>query len=267
MPTRGRLTALVGLTACAPVAVSTIPDEPEPFTGFEPSGLHGDEVYSVEDAEGRHFEVVDTQWCDAQLDPRERRLEVSQSFLQIWNIVDAHASPSFGPSQARPETEDQARALLCGSGAACDPAQPRVVRTDHQSRIGLGLLLPTELGFAVVPIAGGQGSCAFEPTITIESNGQLLHARVSASAGERERTYYHGLYGHYGDIPSYGTCVAQTITRTDVVIDVESDELELFVSQTRPASDANPGVELELQALGVVLSGCGQRLELSWTER
>lgn len=265
-PSLLRCLAALGLSACtrAPASAGPAAVEHTPGPSAEPSGLAMHRPIPEAVDVGLHFEVSVDQWCGAQLDPRGRTLEHSASFLEAWNIVVVAAQPSRNYNQPAPETEDQARALLCG--ATCEQARPRVIRATRAGRSGLGAMLPAKRGYVVVPVAGGQGSCEFEPTITVTPVGELLHVSVDVSDGEPERTYFHGEFdGHYGYIPAYGGCEPQTITRTDLLIDLERGELELSVTQTRPASAGPVAVEVQPREHGVVLQGCGERLELAWT--
>jgi hypothetical protein len=79
--------------------------------------------------------------------------------------------------------------------------------------------------------------------------------------------YGHGHgYGYgYPYHPMPIDCQSYATHRRDLVIDMDSGELELVVDQTQPEGGL-PWIELVFDEGNIVLSGCASALELQWTK-
>jgi hypothetical protein len=268
-----RCLASLGLTACAVTPASIQPELPP---GPEPSGLDTTVPASGQTTEsGPRFVSEGDQWCSVLIDARGRTLEPTQSFLEAWNLVAANGQRATRYVSAPPHTEDDARVRICGR-VDCTIEQPQVFQaTTVPNKLGPGLagfgvLLPSERGRLVVPIAGTGGECVTAPELRIEQVGSLMHVTALVHEGRYARTYYHhggyegGEYGHGG--PVYGGCETLATARTDIVVDVSTGELELVLTQAPPRDLATtPLVEATLAGRGIQLQGCADVLELVWT--
>jgi hypothetical protein len=261
--------ASLGLTAC-PVTPSSI--QPEVSRGPEPSGLGMRDAAPAPATDGGpRFVSEQDQWCEVFIDAHGRTLEPTPSFLQAWNLVAATGQRMTRYVTAPPLTEDDARVRICGR-IDCTIAQPQVFQAttaNNRSGFGLagfGILLPSERGQLVVPIAGTGGECTVAPELRVEQVGSLVHVTTVVHQGHYARTYFHG-YDDYGHgRPIYGGCESLVIARTDIVVDVSTGQLELVLTQTAQHDPVmKPFVEARLAADGLELQGCSDVLELAWT--
>jgi hypothetical protein len=265
-----RCLASLGLTACTVAPASIQPEQP---AGPEPSGLDMKGPAPARAAEtGPRFVSEQDQWCSVFIDTHGRTLEPTQSFLQAWNLVAENGLRSTRYVTVPPQTEDDARVRICGR-ADCTIEQPHIFQaTTAGNRLGPGLagfgvMLPTERGRLIVPIAGAGGECAVAPQLRVEQVGSLVHVTALVHQGSYERTYFHGYddYGHHGG-PVYGGCQSLAVARTDIVVDVSTGELELVLTQANNEPSSQPLVEARLDADGIELQGCSGVLELAWTK-
>jgi hypothetical protein len=264
-----RCLASLGLTACT---VTPAPIGPERPTGPEPSGLGMTGPAPTPVAEsGPRFVSEQDQWCSVFIDAHGRTLEPTQSFLQAWNLVAQNGLRATRYVNAPPHTEDDARVRICGR-TDCTIEHPHVFQaTTASNRLGpglagFGIMLPTERGRLVVPIAGAEGECSVAPELRVAQVGSLVHVTAIVHHGSYERTYFHGYgdYGHHGG-PVYGGCQSLTLARTDIIVDVSTGELELVLTQANTDNPSQALVEAQLGADGIELRGCSGVLELAWT--
>jgi hypothetical protein len=173
-----------------------------------------------------------------------------------------------------PHTEDDARTRICGS-VGCTIEQPKIFQAmtgggagsrAGTARVGFGIMLPTEQGPLVVPVAGVEGNCAIVPELRVERSGSLVHVTAIVSEGDYERTYFHGEFDdRYGHMPAYGGCLTMSSARTDIIVDVTTAQLELVLTQVGPRDQTQPLVDAKLEPDGVELRGCSELLEIAWT--
>jgi hypothetical protein len=267
------LTAL-GLSACTSAPVGTPELAPR---GPEPSGLDMGPAptrASTRESEPRFVSETD-HWCEVLIDTTGRKLEPTPSFLQAWNLVAAAGQRVMRYVSAPPQTEDDAHVRVCGR-AECKLEQPQIVQAmtgggagarAGSTIAGFGVVLPTEQGMLVVPVAGTEGSCAVAPELRVERSGSLVHLTAIVHEGNYARYYFHGeideRYG--GHAPGYGGCQTLSSTRTDIVVDVANAQLELVLTQLAAADRLQPLIEPRLGPRGVELQGCAGVLELAWT--
>lgn len=272
-PTLLRCSIMLGLSACTTTPGSEPHKSPGPE---EPSGLgmgeHGKEPASDD---GPRFVAEEDQWCETWIDARGRALEPTPSFLQAWNIVVDHGQTTTRYVPASPLTEDDARTRICGN-ASCKVEQPQIFQATVGGgpsgraggiRTGFGVLVPSERGTLVVPVAGTEGSCLNAPELRTAREGSLLHITALVHQGEYARYYYHGYGGHDGGHGGYGggSCQRISTSRTDIVIDVETAQLELVLTQATTPVQPVPQVEVRLVPKAIELHGCADVLELAWT--
>lgn len=266
-----RCLAALGLSACTSTPATIEPSTPRTP---EPSGLGMDaHTQTAPRDSGPRFVSEQDEWCQVWIDTNGRALEPTPSFLQAWNLVAARGQVVTRYVHAPPRTEDDARTRICGR-ADCSLAQPQIIRASlgggsHAQpgsvRAGFGVLVPTERGSLVVPVVGSEGECPVAPELRVEQAGSLVHLTALVHEGHYARHYFHGDYGHYGGYPSVGGCQGETTWRTDIVIDVETTQLELMLTQGGTPQRTEPWVEVRLEPRGVELEGCSDVLSLSWT--
>jgi hypothetical protein len=276
---RKRLTTLLaglGLTgACAttdttPVGVPPPVPEPsegvEPSEGIEPSGLgHAAKPVTPTSTSARepHFAEVPTAFCNATLQPRDQALVRTRSFLEAWNEL----APWVHNPRAHniPATEIDARIFICGS-EQCTIGTPRLTEVTADYTIGVGVMIPGEGEYLVVPDVAephNAAPCTNVAEATVVRHGSLLHIR--ATTLERRYNYHHGYaYGDYEPAPL--ECELLAKHWRDLVIDATSGELELVIDQFAAEDVLEPAVALEFGDAGLVLRGCGTTLELQWTQ-
>lgn len=292
---RSRLTtALAGLglaSACADPAGASATVTPRASSGpapgdVEPSGLRATPKPTVATRTGPgepSFEGVPTGFCQANLQRRDDTLIETQSYLAIWNEL---APPIRNPRAPNiPVTEIDARVAVCGA-EQCTVDQARVVEVTADSMVGVGVVIPTDAGFLVVPsvaMAHAAGSCTNTTRAEIVDHGRFVHLRVVNQ--EQHYSYGHG-HGGYG-YPGYGgyaydsiplECLTYTTLWRDLVVDRETGELELAIERTQAEGAPTPELEIEFPRdpsptdaaerglASVVLRGCGSTLELQWTD-
>jgi hypothetical protein len=273
-----RCLAVLGLSACSatPAAIGSHGVEPQTA---EPSGLDMSPTEPTSESKsesesGPRFVSQQSDWCDVSIDTHARKLEPTPSFLQAWNLVAANGQRPTRYLTTPPHTEDDARARVCGR-VDCTIEQPQIFQAmvgggagtrAGTARVGFGVMLPSEQGPLVVPVAGVEGTCAIVPELRVERSGSLVHVTAIVHEGDYERTYFHGEYGgHGGYAPVYGGCLTMSSARTDIIIDVASARLELVLTQVGPRDQTQPLVEVELEPGGVELRGCSELLEIAWT--
>lgn len=266
-PSLLRCLTMLGLSTCTATPVSSA-EVLEP----EPSGLGmGEHTLAPVSDDGRRFVAQDSQWCDVMIDPRGRALEPTSSLLQAWNLVADDAQPVMRYVAASPLTEADARTRICGR-ADCEVEQPQLFEAtigglamrEQDMRAGFGVIVPSDRGALVVPIAGSRGSCSLPHELRTTREGSLVHVTTLVHEGEYSRYYFHGESdGHYGHTYGGGGCERLASTRVDIVIDVETAQLELVLTQARRGTE--PQVDVRLLPHGVELRGCDGVLELAWT--
>jgi hypothetical protein len=271
-----RALAVLGLAACTtPAAIS---EHAAPPRTAEPSGLGMGSPALLSEHEresGSRFVSSRSSWCDVSIDTHARKLEPTPSFLQAWNLVAARGQQPTRYLSTPPHTEDDARARVCGR-AGCTVEQPQIFHATSGGgagaragtlRAGFGVMLPSEQGQLVVPVAGVEGTCAIAPELRVERSGSLVHVTAIVHEGDYSRTYFHGEFDErYAHMPVYdGGCMPLSSTRTDIVVDVASARLELVLTQTGRLDRSQPLAEVELRPSGVELRGCGEVLEIAWT--
>ena len=262
------MTAL-GLSACATT------DTADSFRsrGPEPSGLGmGSHESAPASESGPRFEAEEDQWCNVWIDTHGRALEPTPSLLQAWNLVAAKGHAPTRYVNASPQTEDDARVRVCGT-ASCKVEAPKIFQATSgggasmqhgTARSGFGIIVPSERGPLVVPVVGSEGSCTIAPELRVAQSGSLMH--VTALVHEGNYGYYHHYYeGHHGGRGYAGGCHPLSTSRTDIVIDVETAQLELVLTQSATPELPTPQVEVVLGPKGVQLSGCSGVLDLAWT--
>jgi hypothetical protein len=273
-----RCLAVLGLSACSsPAAIGS--HGVEPHTA-EPSGLdmkplapqRNDES---ESESGPRFESEHSYWCDVSIDTHARKLEPTPSFLQAWNLVAANGERPTRYVNAPPSTEDDARVRVCGR-AGCTVEQPQIFQAMSgggagvraaTARAGFGVMVPSEHGPLVVPVAGVEGTCAIAPELRVARSGSLVHVTAIVHEGDYNRTYFHGEFdAHYGGhMPIYdGGCTTLSSSRTDIVVDVETARLELVLTQMGSRDQTQPLAEVTLGPRRVELRGCDEVLEIAW---
>jgi hypothetical protein len=270
-PTLCSLLTALGLSACASPAAPPISEPTATGEGEgegEPSGLGMPGLRTASLAEqGPHFVSEEDEWCSVLIDTRVRSLELAPSYLQAWNLVVEHGRRDFRSFGPAPHTETEARERICGR-PGCSLTKPQVIRAGREYEAGLGVLVPTAGGLLVAPVGGGGGGCVLEPTLEVETLGEFVHLRVSASDGD-----YGGYHvssepnGAYGYGLAYAGCESTVRTRTDLVVIPEQERLVLSLTQVAPRDQLRPLVEAALEAEDKVsLEGCNDILELSWTQ-
>jgi hypothetical protein len=215
-----------------------------------------------------------SSWCDVLIDTHARKLEPTPSFLEAWNLVAARGQQPTRYVITPPHTENDARVRICGR-AGCMIEQPQIFQASVGGtgaragtvRAGFGVILPSEQGQLVVPVAGVEGSCPIAPELRVERSGSLVHVSALVHQSDYARTYYHGEFDErYGHMPVYdGGCMIVSSSRTDIFVDVASARLELVLTQLVRPDPAQPLAEVELRPSGVELRGCGEVLEIAWT--
>ncbi|PRQ05821.1 hypothetical protein ENSA5_01410 [Enhygromyxa salina] len=220
---------------------------------------------------GAYFETEHDEWCKVSIDTRGRSLEPSASFLRAWNLVASRGQPGFG-SGPIPHSEDEAREQICGD-PRCELEQPRVIRTSAAGKIGIGVLIPERDELLAVAVAGGGSDECREPaSLDVEVVGELMHVRTTVTDGHHVSYDFHGDLGEFGETYAYGSevafggCEVSSSTRTDLIIDISTAELELTLTQVRPIGMVSDEVDVELHEDGVRLRGCHRVLELAWTD-
>jgi hypothetical protein len=272
-----RCLAVLGLSACAsPAEIGSRPVEPH---AVEPSGLdmQPHTAKRERDSEsGPRFESTRSDWCDVSIDTHARKLEPTPSFLQAWNLVAEHGERPTRYLITPPHTEDDARARICGR-AGCTVEQPQIFQASSgggagaraaTARAGFGVMLPSEQGPLVVPVAGVEGTCAIAPELRVARSGSLVHVTAIVHQGDYNRTYFHGEFDeHYGGhMPIYdGGCTTLSSTRTDIIVDVETARLELVLTQMRSHDGLQPLIEVTLGPRHVEMAGCADVLVIAWT--
>jgi hypothetical protein len=280
--TLSRCLAVLGLSACtstsgeieSPGSRGPEPGEIESPSsrGPEPSGLDMDAHTNMQAPlreSGPRYVSEQDQWCQVLIDVNGRKLEPTPSFLQAWNMVAARGQRSTRYVAASPQTEDDARVRICGR-AGCTIEQPQIIEAtvgggkSGIATAGFGVLLPTEQGPLVVPVAGVEGSCLVAPEIRVARSGSLMHVTAIVHQGDYTRYYHHG-GGYEGHGGGYGGCQAVASSRTDIVVDIATAQLELVLTQVRSQQWIEPLVEALLRERTVELHGCSGVLELAWT--
>lgn len=270
-----RCLAVLGLSACAstPAAIASRGAEPR---AVEPSGLDMEPHAPTPTSErSSGFAAQRSDWCDVSIDTHARKLEPTPSFLQAWNLVAASGGRPTRYLATPPHTEDDARVRICGR-AGCTVEQPQIFQAMSgggtgvragTARAGFGVVLPSEQGQLVVPVAGVEGTCAITPELRVERSGSLVHVTAIVHEGDYARTYFHGEFDErYGHMPVYDAgCQTLSSARTDIIVDVATARLELVLTQLGPREQARPLAEVELDASGVELRGCDEVLEIAWT--
>jgi hypothetical protein len=269
-----RCLAVLGLSACAsPVGIASHEAEP---AAAEPSGLDMQPHAATRESEsGSRFVAQHSDWCDVSIDTHARKLEPTPSFLQAWNLVAANGQRPTRYFTTPPHTEDDARVRICGR-ADCTIEQPQMFQAmagggvgvrAGSARVGFGVVVPSEQGPLVVPVAGIEGTCAIAPDLRVERSGSLVHLTAIVHEGDYSRTYFHGEYGgHGGYAPVYDAgCQTLSSSRTDIIVDVASAQLELVLTQPGSRDQTVPLVEVTLGPRGVEMRGCDEVLEIAWT--
>jgi hypothetical protein len=272
-----RCLAVLGLSACSATLAAIGSHGVEPQTA-EPSGLDmspAEPTSERKSESGPRFVSQQSAWCNVSIDTHARKLEPTPSFLQAWNLVAANGQRPTRYLTTPPHTEDDARARVCGR-VDCTIEQPQVFQAmvgggagsrAGSARVGFGVIVPSEQGPLVVPVAGVEGGCAIVPELRVERSGSLVHVTAIVTEGDHERTYFHGEYGgHGGYAPVYGGCQTLSISRTDIIIDVATARLELVLTQVGHVDQSKPLVEATLAPSGVELRGCSDLLEIAWTQ-
>lgn len=260
------LTAL-GLSACTSAASET----PAPRSP-EPSGLGMDSHASAAPSEsGSHFVSARDEWCHVSIDAKGRALQPTPSFLQAWNLVGEHGQEVTGYNIAPPTTEHDARRRICGK-ADCQIEQLQIFEAsahfgpaENQSvRQGLGVMVPSERGAFVVPVAGKLGDCQIAPQLRSTRSGSLVHVTAIVYEG-RSDTFCKGVaYDYTSPKHCVEVCDVYTTARTDIVIDVEASQLELVLTRVDSYDPEQP-VDVKLGPRAIELHGCFDVLELAWT--
>jgi hypothetical protein len=263
-----RCLTTLGLTAC-----TTAPGaESQKSLGPEPSGLGMGSHAAPASDEGPRFVAEDSQWCEVWIDARGRALEPTPSLLQAWNLVAERGQATMRYVPASPQTEGDARLRVCGT-ADCKIEQPKIFEAtlgggpqarSGTVRAGFGVIVPSERGPLVVPVAGVEGSCLVAPEVRSAREGSLVHVTALVHQGDYARYYFHGDYEHSYGRPAYGGCQKVGTSRTDIVIDVETAQLELVLTQASSPTRAE-FVEVRLGPRAIELHGCSDVLELAWT--
>lgn len=270
-----RCLALLGLSACtSPVGIGSPAVESR---AAEPSGLDMQAPAPTQASESEaRFVSSRSDWCDVSIDTHARKLEPTPSFLQAWNLVAANGQRPTRYLNTPPHTEDDARVRVCGR-ADCTIDQPQIFQAmvgggagarAGTARVGFGVIVPSEHGPLVVPVAGIEGSCAIAPELRVERSGSLVHVTAIVHEGDYSRTYYHGEYGgHGGYVPAYGGgCLTLSSSRTDIIVDVATAKLELVLTQLGSHDQTKQLAEVTLGPSGVQMQGCAEVLELAWTK-
>jgi hypothetical protein len=268
-----RCLSVLGLSACTNTPAQIDSAEPGKLQGPEPSGLGMREhAASPDDGDsGPRFVAEERQWCDVWIDARGRTLEPTPSFLQAWNLVAEGAQATMRYVAVPPLTEDDARTRICGN-ASCKIEQPQIfeatfggssAQQTRTMRAGFAVLIPSERGTLVVPVAGAQQGCSLAPELRTARSGSLVHLTALVHEGDYARYYFHGYEEHgYGNI---GGCNRLSTSRTDIVIDLETAQLELVLTQASTPTRPDPQVDVRLGPQGIELHGCSGVLALEWT--